>query len=161
MARQLRLLIFAVAAAPLALSAADAPKPDLPAAQGKLKRGEPMPAEFENARKAIEALTPEQRKRFQENFLRWSNLSPAEKKLLLERGEFRRKKMAEDIDAAIRETGIEFDKPRREHFARRYAQERRKIEEQLRQEMEEKRKPLVQEMVARLKAEFSTSTARP
>ena len=30
---------------------------------------------FKNVRKALDELTPEQRQRFQENFLRWSNLS--------------------------------------------------------------------------------------
>ena len=38
---------------------------------------------FKNVRKALDELTPEQRQRFQENFLRWSNLSPEEKKALL------------------------------------------------------------------------------
>ena len=39
--------------------------------------GTPSP-EFENVRRALDALTPEQRKRFQENFWRWANLSPDE-----------------------------------------------------------------------------------
>jgi len=122
--------------------------------QASAKRRGNMSPEFENVRKALEALTPEQRKRFQENFVRWSNMSPEAKKALRDRDEFRRKKMAEDIDAAVRESGLDLDKERREQFAKRYAQERRKIEEQLRREMDEKRRPLVTEIVAKLKAEF-------
>ena len=119
------------------------------------KRREAMSPEFDDVRKAIEALTPDQRKRFQENFRRWSNMSVGEKKALRDRDETRRQRIAEEITAALRETGLELDKDRREQFAKRYAQERRKIEEQIRRDMEEKRRPLVKEMVGRLKAEFS------
>jgi hypothetical protein len=46
-------------------------------------------------------------------------------------------------------------------FAKRYGEERRKVEEQLRKEMEEKRKPLIKEVIARLKEEFSTAPLTP
>ena len=67
---------------------------------------------FKNVRKALDELTPEQRQRFQENFLRWSNLSPEEKKALTDRYAFRRTKIDEDIDAAIKEAGLELDAQR-------------------------------------------------
>ena len=117
--------------------------------------GGPDGEKFQNVRKALEALTPEQRKRFQENFLRWSNLSPEEKKSLADREIFRRKKIAEDIDAALKEAGLELDAERRELFAKRYGEERHKIEEQLRRELDEKRRPLLKDVIAKLKAEFS------
>ena len=120
--------------------------------------GGPDGEKFENVRKAIEALTPEQRKRFQENFQRWSNLPPDEKKALADREIFRRKKIAEDSDAALKEAGLELDADRRELFARRYGEERRKIEEQLHKELDDKRRPLLKEVIARLKAEFSSGT---
>ena len=120
--------------------------------------GGPDGEKFENVRKAIEALTPEQRKRFQENFLRWSNLSPEEKKALADREIFRRKKIAEDIDAALKEAELELDAEHRELFARRYGEERHKIEEQLHKELDDKRRPLLKEIIARLKTEFSGST---
>ena len=135
--------------------------------RGELRRpegGGPDAEKFENVRKAIEALTPEQRKRFQENFLRWSNLPPEERKALADREIFRRKKIAEDIDAALKEAGLELDAQRRELFARRYGEERHKIEERLHQELDAKRRPLLQEMIARLKAEFSSdapATSQP
>lgn len=113
---------------------------------------------FHNVRKAIEALTPEQRKRFQENFQRWSKMSPEEKKALSDRDTFRRKKIAEDIDAALKEAGLELDPARRELFAKRYGEERHRIEEQLRKEMDEKRRPLLKEVIAKLKAEFASGT---
>lgn len=113
--------------------------------------------EFENVRRALDALTPEQRKRFQENFVRWSNLSTAEKKALRDREEARKRFMDEELQAAIKESGLELKGERRQQFTRRYAQERRKIEEQLRKETMEKRRPLVQDMLARLKSEFAAS----
>ena len=110
----------------------------------------------DNVRKAIEALTPEQRKRFQENFQRWGNLSPEEKKALSDRNAFRRRKIAEDIDAALKEAGLDLDPARRELFAKRYAEERHRIEDQLRKDMDEKRRPLLKEVIAKLKAEFAS-----
>lgn len=160
-----RLLIVAVATLSLGgavACAADSPKDESAASADKAgKRREKMSPEFENVRKAIDALTPEQRKRFQENFVRWSNMSPEAKKALRDREEFRRKKMAEDVEAASRELGVDLDKERREQFAKRYVEERRKIEEQIRREMEEKRRPLVKDLVARLKQEFAPSAAAP
>lgn len=122
--------------------------------QGTPFDGTPSP-EFENVRRALDALTPEQRKRFQENFVRWTNLSPEEKKALRDRDEVRKKLMQQELDAAVHESGLTLDGPRRAEFVKRYAEERRKIEEQLRKETNEKRKPLVKEMLGRLKAEFS------
>lgn len=120
------------------------------------KRGQDASPEFENVRKALDALTPEQRRRFQDNFWRWTNLSPDEKKALRDRDEIRRKLMREEVEAALKEAGLELDGERKAEFFRRYAQERRKIEEQLRQEMAARRKPMVREVIARLKAEFAT-----
>ncbi len=128
--------------------------PSLPRGEG-VEFGSP---EFQNARRAIEALTPEQRKRFQENFVRWMNLSPDEKKILREREDFRRQRVAEEVDRALKTSGLNLDPARRELFAKRYAEERRKIEEQLHKDLEEKRRPLVQALVARLKDEFSTGS---
>ncbi len=156
MARHSPLLIggfFAVAFSAAAQDSA-APKHGTPGLDRPPHNGAMSP-EFENVRKALEALTPEQRKRFQENFLRWANLPPEKKEALREREDFRRKRMAEDIDAAIREAGLDLDKERRELFVKRYGEERRKIEEQLRKEWEEKRKPLLAEIIARLKTEFA------
>lgn len=122
--------------------------------------GTPSP-ELDNVRRALDALTPEQRKRFQENIVRWSNLPPDEKKALRDREEVRKKFMQQEVDAAIQNSGLQLDGTQRELFAKRYAEERRKIEEQLRKETNEKRKPLVRDMLGRLKSEFRGSVAAP
>lgn len=112
---------------------------------------------MENVRRAVEALSPEQRKRFGENLMRWSNLSPEEKNALRAREAVRQKYIEQEVSAAIAATGLRLEGERRAQFVRRYAEERRKIEEQLRHEMTERRKPMVRELVGRLKAEFSDS----
>ena len=38
--------------------------------------------EFENMRRTLDGLTPEQRQRFKENLIRWMELSPEEKQAL-------------------------------------------------------------------------------
>jgi hypothetical protein len=120
--------------------------------------GTPSP-EFENVRRALDALTPEQRKRFQENFVRWTNLPPEEKRALRDREEVRKKFMQQEVEAVIQNSGLQLEGERREQFIKRYGEERRKIEEQLRKETNEKRKPLVHEMVSRLKTEFGATPA--
>ena len=154
--------LFAQSSVP-ATSQADAEKPATPKREGwfggrkKAERAAANSPEFDNVRKAIEALTPEQQKRFRENFVRWMNLSPEEKRALRDRDELRRKRMSEETERAMAQAGLQLDGERRARFSKRYAEERRKVEEQLRREMEEKRRPLVQEIIGRLKAEFSTA----
>ena len=89
--------------------------------------------------------------------MRWANLSPAEKKALAEREEVRKKYMEMEIAAAIAESGLQLEGERRAQFVRRFGEERQKIEEQLRHDMMEKRKPLVRELIGRLKVEFSSA----
>lgn len=162
MAGQFRALILAGLAWSGAAIAQDPPQADkpgeAPSPAPRRPGAGPLGQQFGNARRTLEALTPEQRQRFVENLKRWSNLPPEEKKALADRDGFRRKKMTEEIDTAIRETGLTLEGDRRAAFAKRYAEDRRKVEEQLRRELEEKRKPLLKDLLARLKAEFSADT---
>ena len=59
------------------------------------------------------------------------------------------------------EAGLNLDGERRVRCAKRYGEERRKVEEQLRRELDEKRQPLLKEILARLQAEFSSEVAAP
>jgi hypothetical protein len=107
------------------------------------------------AQKLFDRLTPEEKERFKENFERWKALPPEERQALMMHEKMRRERMMQEIDEAIKKSGLQLDKDRREMFTLRYSQERRKIEEQLRREMEEKRRPQLQEMLGRLVTEFS------
>ena len=158
MARELSALIFAVLALAGPLFGQETPPAGNPPGLRRPGQG-PISPEFANVRRALEALTPEQRQRFIENFKRWSNLPPEEKKVLADREGMRRRKIAEEIDRAINGSGLTLDGERRALFAKRYSEERRKVEEQLHKELEEKREPLVKDLMARLKAEFSAQAA--
>ena len=158
MARQSGALIFAVLA--FAVSAFGEESTPTPKQPGPRRPGQgPMSPEFGNVRRALEALTPEQRQRFIENLKRWSNLPPEEKVALADREGIRRKKIAEEIESAISESGLTLEGERRALFAKRYGEERRKVELQLHKELEEKRQPLVKDIMVRLKAEFSAEAA--
>ena len=111
MARVERLLIPALAVA-LTAAAASAQEAEHGKPGEKAGTSEPpsekkhdgkrkMSPEMQNVRRAIEALSPEQRKRFEENFHKWANLPPDEKKALRDREELRRKRMAEEIQDAL------------------------------------------------------------
>lgn len=161
MARQFRSLILAAWSSGGALFAEDHPPASKPADAPSPPPRRPLVPEFGNVRRALEALTPEQRQRFIENLKRWSNLPPEEKKALADREGMRRKKIDEEVDRAISELGLTLDGERRVQFTKRYAEERKKLEEDLRKELEEKRKPLLNELAARLKKEFSSPPANP
>jgi hypothetical protein len=78
-----------------------------------------------------------------------------DKKSLRDLQETRRKHMQEEIDEAITQSGLQLDPERRQMFVKRYSEERKKIEEALRKETEEKRGPRLEELRNRLKSEFS------
>ena len=167
MARKFTALIFAALALAAPLATAQQPAPvaeNLPQKKsdetdaGPRRRG-PLSPEFRDVRRALEALTPEQRQRFVENFKRWASLPPEQRIALADRETLHRRRMAEDVDAAIKESGLVLEGERRALFEKRYGEERRKIEEGIRREVEEKRKPLVKDMIARLKQEFTSDAA--
>ncbi len=109
----------------------------------------------EEAKKFLERLTPAQRDKFKENFQRWQNMPPEEREMIRVREEFRQRQAHQEVEKLLQESGLTLDGGKREEFTRRYAQERRKIEEKLQSEMAEKRGPQVKELADRLKAEFS------
>ena len=167
MARQfLLLIIFGVSAISSGLAQSTAsqqpqpsasPSPSPQAVEKRFKPDHPFnrpPNAGDSAQQFFDRLTPEEKARFEENFERWKVMSPEERQALILREKNRRNKAAQEIEDAIKKSGLQLDKDRREVYALRYTQERRKIEEQLRKDMEEKRKPLVSDMVERLKVEF-------
>ena len=116
--------------------------------------------------KKYDSLPPEQQEKMRENWERWQNMSKEERNQLRATAEAHRQKMLQEVDQAIKESGLQLDDKTREEYVQRYTQERRKIEQKLQKEMEEERKPLVQALIARLKAEFEAksppaSTASP
>jgi hypothetical protein len=103
----------------------------------------------------FEQLSPDQQKKFLENMNKWQTMSPEQRELLKDQELFRTQKIAEEIQNAISRSNLRLDDDQREVYALRYTQERRKIEEALRKEMDQKRQQMVTEMLTRLKVEFA------
>ncbi len=157
MARFLALILTGVLAA---AAAAHAQQPTPHASPGPGQRRPFAGPEFEKAREAIRNLPPEERQRWIQNFRRWEALPPEQKQALLDRQEFMQKRRGEDVEAAIKSSGLDLNEEQKKQFAARYSEERRKIEEDIRKQMEEARRPRVREMIERLKQEFSTGTQK-
>jgi len=170
MARQqfLRLIVFGVLSTGSLAQDAATPRPlpsvtpaPSPGSQWPDKKNRPGGIAFmrpgnqgDFAQKLYDRLSPEEKQQYQENFERWKALPQEERQALLMSERNRKEKMAQNIQDALKNTGLQLDKDHQEVFNLRYTQERRKIEEQLRKEMEEKRRPLIKEMLERLKKEF-------
>ena len=104
----------------------------------------------------FEQLTPDEKQRLTEKFEKWKALPPEERAALIHHEKMRRERMQHEIEEALKKTGLQLNKERQDLFTLQYTQERRKIEEQLRKEIEEKRQSLLKEMTTRLTTEFAT-----
>jgi hypothetical protein len=118
------------------------------------RRGVFSGPDADKAREAYRNMSPEERERWTKRFREWAEMPPEKKKSLADREEYFRRKIREDIDAAIVKAGLLLDEEQKKLFSERYMDERRKIESELRKEMDEKRGPRVDAMIERLKSEF-------
>jgi hypothetical protein len=138
------------------------PGPALPApAAHPSPTPQPKPDQWTEARRLFEQLPLDQQKKFLDNLNQWKAMSPEEQELLRDRELFRREKIAQEIQEAIDNSGLRLDNDQREVYALRYTQERRKIEEAIREETDAKRQAMVSDMLARLKLEFSPTPKKP
>jgi len=112
-------------------------------------------------KKKLEQMTPEERQHFQDNWKRWREMNDGERRDWQKRAMDEREHLKHNIDDAIAALGLKLDADRREVFALRYRQERRKLEQQISEETEAKRKAGIDDILARLKAEFSTPKPAP
>jgi len=111
----------------------------------------PVPPPIEQK---LENLTPQQRQRFQENLERWKKLPKVQQDELRREAKFHRERILQEINEAIEKTGLKLDEQQRQVFTYRYAQERRTLEEKLRENVEEKRREAIAELIWQLSAEF-------
>jgi hypothetical protein len=142
------------------------PKPEQKAPAGAPESGARRPGagffngpDAEKARQAMQQLTPEERQHFLQRMKEFAELPPEKKKEIFERGEYFRRKMREDVDAAIKESGLNLSDEQKKKFADRYFEERKTIEEELRKQMEEFRKPKLHVLVEKLKQEFASQSS--
>jgi len=131
---------------------ADCPKKNVPPPAGDDQAGP-----FKRFHDRLDQMGPKEREQFRQNWQRWKEMGDKERKDWQQRASEERERVKKCIDDAIAKTGLTLTDDQREIFVVRYRQERRKIEEQLRQEMDVQRQQKIDEMLARLKMEFSTA----
>ena len=84
-----------------------------------------------------------------------------------EREGLRRERIRRETEAALHDSGLLLDQQRRDLFESRYMQERRKMEQALRQQIEAERQQQLPALIQQLKKEFQppqsngTTTAKP
>jgi len=81
-------------------------------------------------------------------------MSPQERQVMRQREALRRERIRRETDTALRDSGLLLDPERRNLFESRYIQERRKIEQSLRQQIETERQQQLPSLIQQLKKEF-------
>ena len=124
---------------------------------------------FRQAKPRWRDMSPADRQHFQSNMERWRQMPLEQRQELRERAIRRQERLKRETEAAIRDSGLQLEAERRAQFEQRYIQERKRIEQSLRQELQEKRQREMAPVVERLKKEFAqpqnagapTSSAAP
>jgi hypothetical protein len=100
------------------------------------------------------AMPPAARQNFQRNAERWLRMSPEERNILRQRENLRRETIRRETEAAVRDSGLHLNPQERAQFESRYIQERRKVEQSLRQQIEAERQKEIPALIQQLKKEF-------
>jgi hypothetical protein len=100
------------------------------------------------------SLPPTARQDFQRNAERWMRMSPQERDILRQRENLRQAQIKRETEAALRDSGLRLDQEKRSQFESRYIQERRRMEQTLRQQIESERQKEIPALIQQLKREF-------
>ena len=107
------------------------------------------------ARERWRDMSPEDRQRLRINAERWQHMNAEERKAFREQQEWRQMRLKREAEEAIRQSGLQLEAERRALFERRYIEERRRIDQELRRELREKRQRELAPVVEKLKKELS------
>jgi len=110
-------------------------------------------------RKAFDQLSTEQQERVLQNLHRWQDLSTDEREVLRQRERVQKLKQEASINEAYIKSGLQLNEEQRSMFRKRYLQERRRLEEQLVREIQEKRQIGNAAIIETLKKEFTVGKA--
>jgi len=99
-------------------------------------------------------MPPDARQNFQRNAQLWMQMTPEQRNLMRQRETMRRQMMTRDADAAVRDSGLQLNPQERARFESRYIQERRKVEQSLRQQIETERQKEIPALIQQLRKEF-------
>ena len=153
-----RTVVTLVAGAALSFSLADAVLAQAPAPPQQrrpmVRHGNGGP-QFRALRDRWREMSPDQRQRIRTNAARWLQLPPEERQELRYREGLRRERIRREAEAALQNSGLQLEAERREMYERRYLEERKRIDRQLRQELQERRQRELAPVVEQLKKEFT------
>jgi hypothetical protein len=81
-------------------------------------------------------------------------MSPEERNVMRQRENVRRETIKRETETALRDSGLHLNPQERAQFESRYMQERRKVEQALRQQIEAERQKELPALIQQLKREF-------
>jgi hypothetical protein len=81
-------------------------------------------------------------------------MSPEERSIMRQRENLRRETIKRETDKALQDSGLHLNPQERAQFESRYTQERRKVEQTLRQQIEAERQKEIPALIQQLKKEF-------
>ena len=117
--------------------------------------GQPQrPPSGQSVRERWLAMPPDARQNFQRNAQLWMQMTPEQRNLMRQRENMRRQIMTRDADAAVRDSGLQLNPQERARFESRYIQERRKVEQSLRQQIQTERQKEIPALIQQLRKEF-------
>jgi hypothetical protein len=117
--------------------------------------GEPRgPSSGQSVRERWLAMPPDARQNFRRNAELWMQMTPEQRNLMRQRENMRRQIITRDADAAVRDSGLQLNPQERARFESRYIQERRKVEQTLRQQIETERQKEIPALIQQLRKEF-------
>lgn len=100
------------------------------------------------------AMPPDARQNFRRNAELWMQMTPQQRNLMRQRENMRRQMITREADTAVRDSGLQLNPQERAQFESRYIQERQKVEQALRQQIEAERQKELPALIQQLKKEF-------
>ena len=100
------------------------------------------------------AMPPDARQNFRRNADLWMQMTPEQRNLMRQRENVRRQIITRDADAAVRDSGLQLNPQERARFESRYIQERRRVEQSLRQQVQTERQKEIPALIQQLRKEF-------
>ncbi len=110
---------------------------------------------FGAGRDPLRDMTPQDRQRFQQNIERWRQLPANERSDLRERERLHQERIRREAEAAMRDSGLQLENEKRQQYELRYMQERRRVEQELRRDLQDRRQRELAPLVEQLKREFA------
>jgi len=150
--RLCKLIVASSAFAVLCAAAQAQPQPHRPV--GRPAAGPAHGPAGQSLRERWMAMPPAARQNFQRNAERWLRMSPEERNVMRQRENLRRETIRRETEAALRDSGLRLSPQERAQFESRYIQERRKVEQTLRQQIEAERQQQLPALIQQLKKEF-------